>query len=51
LRLQIIMLDMHRDPRGRTILREGDMMRFARVSNRCYDPIRRMAEAAGTADL
>jgi hypothetical protein len=45
------MLDMHREPRGRRVLREAGMMRFAVVSSRFYDPIRRMAEAAGTTDL
>jgi phosphonate transport system substrate-binding protein len=50
-RLKNIMLDMHREPRGRRMLREGGMMRFAAVSSRFYDPIRRMAQAASSAGL
>jgi len=45
------MLGMHREPAGREILRRGGMARFAEVTNRFYDPIRRMSEAARSAVL
>lgn len=45
--LRKAVLSMHREPAGRRLLRQARMVRFARVSDRDYDPIRRMAEAAG----
>jgi hypothetical protein len=41
---------MHQDPRGRAILTEAHMTRFARVEDSDYDAIRhmiRLAESAG----
>ena len=35
-------LSMHKDPRGRRILEEAGMLRFAEVSDHDYDPIREM---------
>jgi phosphonate transport system substrate-binding protein len=46
LRLRSVMLDMHKDSGGRAILREARMARFARVSDRDYDPIRSMSRTA-----
>ena len=44
--LRRIMLSMHREPRGRAILREAKMLRFVSVTDSDYDPIRRMASIA-----
>jgi phosphonate transport system substrate-binding protein len=49
-RLRRVLLEMHREAAGRSILRKARMARFAAVSDRCYDPIRHMARtAAGVA--
>jgi phosphonate transport system substrate-binding protein len=50
-RLRGIMLGMHRDPGGRAILREASIARFAGVTDRDYDPIRRMSRAAANVVL
>lgn len=50
-RLRRILLEMHREPMGRKILRAGRMAGFAAVSNRYYDPIRSMASMAGNVVL
>jgi phosphonate transport system substrate-binding protein len=48
--LRELLLAMHQDPRGRAILTEAHMTRFARVEDSDYDAIRhmiRLAESAG----
>jgi phosphonate transport system substrate-binding protein len=49
--LRRIMLSMHREPSGRSLLKQARMTRFVCVSDRDYDPIRRMARDAGDAAL
>ena len=49
--LRLTILSMHRDPGGRAILRAAHMARFASVSDADYDPVRRMANIAGSAVL
>jgi phosphonate transport system substrate-binding protein len=41
-----VFLQMHRDPRGQSILAQGNMARFARVDDQFYDPIRAMEKLA-----
>lgn len=41
-----ILLQMHEDPEGQSILAEGQMARFVRVEDRDYDAIRAMAQKA-----
>jgi phosphonate transport system substrate-binding protein len=50
-RLRQVMLGMHREAAGRSILREARMLRFGGVSDRDYDPIRHMARVAGDTTL
>jgi len=50
-RLRGIVLAMHREPAGRALLRKARMARFTGISDRDYDPIRRMALGAARADL
>jgi len=49
--LREVMLSMHGEPAGRALLRQARMARFAGVSDRDYDPIRRMTSAASHATL
>lgn len=50
LRLRRVFLGMRRESAGRAILRKGHLSGFSVVSDRFYDPIRRMArKAAGIA--
>ena len=49
--LRRVLLEMHREAAGRAILRQARMARFAVVSDRCYDPIRRMASTAADVAL
>ena len=44
--LRAVLLGMHRDLRGRAVLAEGHMARFAPVVDSDYDAIRRMAQMA-----
>jgi phosphonate transport system substrate-binding protein len=44
--LRDLMLRMHRDPRGRTVLTEGLVARFESIEDGDYDAIRRMARKA-----
>ena len=43
-------LSMDQDPRGQRILEDAGMLRFARVSDRDYDPIRETERIATTVD-
>lgn len=45
------LLTMHLDPRGRPILERGRLARFAAVTDRHYDALRRMARVAAQAAL
>ena len=49
--LQQALTTMHAKPAGRALLKRSRMARFAGVSGRDYDPIRRMAAAAGSTML
>jgi phosphonate transport system substrate-binding protein len=44
--VQTILLEMHTDPEGQTILSAGLISHFVQVSDQDYDPIRRMARLA-----
>jgi hypothetical protein len=45
------MLGMHQDSEGRAILESGLMARFAQVTDRDYDDIRRMDRLAQSVSL
>jgi phosphonate transport system substrate-binding protein len=49
--LRDLLLGMHHDPEGRTILAQGHMTRFAHVEDSDYDPIRHMARLAESVEL
>lgn len=46
LRLRHALLGMHREPRGRSILREARLRRFGDVADTDYDPIRRIVRGS-----
>jgi phosphonate transport system substrate-binding protein len=50
-RLLDALLQMHLEPRGREILAQGRTARFAAVSDRDYDPIRRMENLAESVEF
>jgi phosphonate transport system substrate-binding protein len=45
--IRALLLDMHSDPFGKMTLNEGRIARFVASDDRDYDPIRKMAQAAG----
>ena len=45
-RLRVLLLSMHRDPRGKRILSEANLDRFVKAQDHDYDPIRVMARNA-----
>jgi phosphonate transport system substrate-binding protein len=49
--IRAVLLAMHDDPAGQAILADGHLARFVRVSDRDYDPIRRMARLAAPVRL
>jgi phosphonate transport system substrate-binding protein len=49
--IRAFLLDMHREPVGMTILRQGRVKRFVASEDRDYDPIRRMARRAESVAL
>jgi phosphonate transport system substrate-binding protein len=49
LRKAFVMMDQ--EPAGRALLSRGHMIRFARVEDRDYDPIREMARKAANVQL
>ncbi len=49
--LKEVFVRMDQDPEGRAILARGHMIRFARVEDRDYDPIREMARKAANVQL
>jgi phosphonate transport system substrate-binding protein len=49
--LRSLLLNMHRDERGRAILERGKIACFVAARDHDYDPIRRMARAAESVAL
>jgi len=48
--LQVEFLEMHKDHRGKRILESAGILRFVRIADRDYDPIREMERVASTVE-
>lgn len=47
--VRTVLLEMHRDPEGRAVLASLGVDRFVTLPDAAYDPVRKLAEAAGVA--